>query len=76
MSYFFLGNPATQSPYFPIVPEDSSTARPSVPEREQPAAQPPIVTDTVPTNRPVSFFAQPGMIHSQIVVYLKKKKEF
>ena len=63
MSYFFSGNPATQSPYFPIVPEDSSTARPSVPEREQPAAQPPIVTDTVPTNRPVSFFAQPGMLN-------------
>lgn len=58
------GNPATQSPYFPIVPEDSSTARPSVPE--QPAAQPPIVTDTVPTNRPVSFFAQPGILAAVI----------
>ena len=66
--FFYLGNPATQSPYFPIVPEDSSTARPSVPE--QPAAQPPIVTDTVPTNRPVSFFAQPGRLHSTCFVWV------
>lgn len=51
--------PSTPSPFYPPpVETTSSTRRPIVPE-------PPIVTD-VPTNRPVSFFAQPGILAAVI----------
>lgn len=51
---------STPIPFYPPVETTSSTRRPIVPERETP-----IVTD-VPTNRPVSFFAQPGILAAVI----------